>query len=460
MPARAAMLTLLRPKLGHAPPAPFPLVCRLPYRPRMDTPTLTQTATGPQVITFGCRLNAYESEVMRGAAEATGDANLVVVNTCAVTAEAERQARQTIRKIKRDNPDARIIVTGCAAQISPDAFASMPEVTKVLGNIEKLEASNFFIDPRANDKILVADIMTVRETAGHLIGGFAERARAFVEVQQGCDHRCTFCIIPFGRGNSRSVPAGVVVERIRKLVDAGFNEVVLTGVDLTSWGPDLPGVPTLGNLVQRILKLVPDLPRLRLSSIDSIEVDEPLMEAITADMRVMPHLHLSLQHGDDMILKRMKRRHLRDQAINFCAEVRKRRPDVVFGADIIAGFPTEDDAAFENSLHLLDDCDITYLHVFPYSEREGTPAARMPQVEKHIRKERAARLRAKAALKMDTYFASQVGVLADVLVEKEDGSGHTAHFAPIKLTGAFTVGKISRALVTRSDAKSLYAEVA
>ncbi len=426
----------------------------------MDAPSLPQAATGPQVITFGCRLNAYESEVMRAAAIATGDDNLVVVNTCAVTAEAERQARQTIRKIKRDNPDARIIVTGCAAQISPAAFAKMPEVAKVLGNIEKLEASHFSIDPRANDKIHVADIMTVRETAGHLIGGFAERARAFVEVQQGCDHRCTFCIIPYGRGNSRSVPAGLVIERIRKLVDAGYNEVVLTGVDLTSWGPDLPGSPSLGNLVQRILKLVPDLPRLRLSSIDSIEVDTPLLEAITSDIRVMPHLHLSLQHGDDLILKRMKRRHLRAQAIDFCADVRKRRPDVVFGADIIAGFPTEDEAAFENSLQLIDACDITYLHVFPYSERAGTPAARMPQVEKHIRKERAARLRAKAALKMQAYFAAQVGAYADILVEKTDGSGHTAHFAPVKLEGGFTVGKIAHAKIIGSDAKSLYAEVA
>ncbi len=421
-------------------------------------PPASLPTSGPQVITFGCRLNAYESEVIRSHVDLAGDPNLVVVNTCAVTAEAERQARQAIRKIKRDSPEARIVVTGCAAQIAPEMFARMPEVSRVLGNIEKLDAASFRANRGANDKIAVADIMTVRETATHLIGGFAERARAFVEVQQGCDHRCTFCIIPYGRGNSRSVPAGLVVERIKKLVDAGYQEVVITGVDLTSWGPDLPGGPTLGNLVQRILKLVPDLPRLRLSSIDSIEVDAALMDAITGDSRVMPHVHLSLQHGDDLILKRMKRRHLRDQAIAFCAEVRARRADVVFGADIIAGFPTETDAAFENSLKLLDDCNITYVHVFPYSERAGTPAARMPQVDMAVRRARAKRLRDHGANKLQAYLARQVGSTADVLVERADGSGHTAHFAPIKISGNFTVGRISAARIARADATTLHAE--
>jgi threonylcarbamoyladenosine tRNA methylthiotransferase MtaB len=425
-----------------------------------DSATLTETATGPKIITFGCRLNAYESEVMRAHAEASGDTELIVINTCAVTAEAERQARQTIRKVKRERPDAKIVVTGCAAQISPEVYARMPEVTRVLGNMEKLEAASFRFDARANDKIHVADIMSVRETAGHLIGGFAERARAFVEVQQGCDHRCTFCIIPYGRGNSRSVPAGLVVERVQKLVDAGYKEVVLTGVDLTSWGPDLPGKPMLGNLVQRILKLVPDLPRLRLSSIDSIEVDEALADAIATDRRIMPHLHLSLQHGDDLILKRMKRRHLRDHAIRFCEDMRRRRPDIVFGADIIAGFPTEDDAAFENSLKIVDECGLTYLHVFPYSERSGTPAARMPQVEKHVRKTRAAILRKKGADRLRQYLDTQRNIITDILVEREDGSGHTPQFAPVIFSGKSTPGDIVSARITGASDKQLTAEAA
>jgi len=303
----------------------------------------------PEIVTFGCRLNAYESEVMRAHALASGEPDLVVVNTCAVTGEAVRQARQQIRRLKRERPAARIVVTGCAAQVEPQTFAAMPEVARVLGNAEKLQAASFrFDDDRP--EVRVNDIMSVRETAGHLIDGFAERARAFVEVQNGCDHRCTFCIIPYGRGNSRSVPAGLVVERIKRLVDAGYNEVVLTGVDVTSYGADLPGKPSLGNLVQRILTLVPDLPRLRLSSIDSVEIDEPLLDAITGDARLMPHLHLSLQAGDDMVLKRMKRRHSRDDAIRFCADVRARRREVTFGADVIAGFPTETDPMFENTL--------------------------------------------------------------------------------------------------------------
>ncbi len=323
----------------------------------------------PRFTTLGCRLNAYESEAMKDLAINAGLTNAHVVNTCAVTAEAVRKSKQEIRKLRRDHPDAQIIVTGCAAQIDPDSFAKMAEVTAVIGNSEKMQASTWtalntgFIGE--TEKVLVDDIMSVTEPAGPLIDGFGTRSRAYVQVQNGCDHRCTFCIIPFGRGNSRSVPAGVVVDQIKRLVDKGFNEVVLTGVDLTSWGADLPGTPKLGDLVMRILKLVPDLNRLRISSIDSIEVDENLMQAIATEPRLMPHLHLSLQHGDDLILKRMKRRHLRDDAIQFCKDARKLRPDMTFGADIIAGFPTETNAHFENSLRLVDECDLTWLHVFP-----------------------------------------------------------------------------------------------
>ena len=401
-----------------------------------------EPSTHGRVITFGCRLNAYESETMRAHIEAAGDPNLMVVNTCAVTAEAVRQARQQIRKLKRDNPEARILVTGCAAQIEPETFGRMPEVARVLGNAEKLEARNFRLDDGANTHIRVNDIMSVRETAGHLLDGFAERSRAFVEVQNGCDHRCTFCIIPYGRGPSRSVPAGLAVERIRRLVESGFNEVVLTGVDITSYGADLPGQPSLGNLVQRILKLVPDLLRLRLSSIDSIEADPALVEAITGEPRLMPHLHLSLQAGDDLVLKRMKRRHGRDDAIRFCADIKAARPDVVFGADLIAGFPTETDAMFDNTLRLIDDCGLTYLHVFPYSERAGTPAARMPPVDKAVRKQRAARLRAAGAARLAAYLAGLVGTTASVLVERvADGValGHTETYAPARIAGATDV---------------------
>jgi threonylcarbamoyladenosine tRNA methylthiotransferase MtaB len=411
-----------------------------------DVATLTQTATGPKILTFGCRLNAYESEIMRVGAEASSDDQLVIVNTCAVTLEAERQARQQIRKVKRDNPLARIIVTGCAAQIDPAPWAAMPEVTRVLGNIEKFDAKNFLHSKNA--AIDVGDIMLVQETAAHLLDGFAERARAFVEIQQGCDHRCTFCIIPYGRGNSRSVPAGLVVDRIKRMVEAGYQEVVLTGVDITSYGSDLPGTPSLGNLVQRILKLVPDLPRLRLSSIDSIEVDAPLMEAITGEARVMPHLHLSLQHGDDMILKRMKRRHSRADAIQFCTDVRAIRPDVTFGADIIAGFPTEDEAMFANSLDLIEACGLTFLHVFPFSPRSGTPAARMPQLPMALRKARAAQLRAKGTEALQRYLQTQIGAAIDVLIESANGEGHSAHFAAARVAGQHKHGSIVRATVT------------
>lgn len=338
--------------------------------------------SAPIFSNHGCRLNQYELEAMKELAEGAGLRDAVVVNTCAVTAEAVRKARQDIRKLRKAHPEARLIVTGCAAQTEPATFTAMPEVDAVIGNTEKMIgatwqglAADFIGETEA---LQVDDIMSVTETAGHLIDGFGTRSRAYVQVQNGCDHRCTFCIIPYGRGNSRSVPAGVVVDQIKRLVDKGFNEVVLTGVDLTSWGADLPATPKLGDLVMRILKLVPDLPRLRISSIDSIEVDENLMQAIATEPRLMPHLHLSLQHGDDMILKRMKRRHLRDDAIKFCTQARKLRPDMTFGADIIAGFPTETDAMFENSLKLIVECDLTWLHIFPYSPREGTPAARMP----------------------------------------------------------------------------------
>lgn len=432
-----------------------------------SAPETHVSGTGARIVTFGCRLNTYESEAMRSHADASGDPNLVVVNTCAVTAEAVRQARQQIRKMKRENPEAKIIVTGCAAQIEPETFAGMGEVSRVLGNMEKFDPKNFRFDDGSNAYVRVNDIMSVKETAGHLIDGFAERARAFVEVQNGCDHRCTFCIIPYGRGNSRSVPSGVVVDRIRRLVDNGFNEVVLTGVDITSFGSDLPGKPSLGNLVQRILKLVPDLPRLRLSSIDSIEADEALMEAITGEARVMPHLHLSLQAGDDMVLKRMKRRHLRDDAIRFCETVRAARPEVVFGADLIAGFPTETDEMFENTLRLVDQCGLTYLHVFPYSEREGTPAAKMPPVEKAVRKARAARLRALGEARLADYLRGQVGVRSSVLVETvEDGvaSGHTPAFAPVRFTvesdNPVTPGAIVSVEITDAQAHHLQGRVA
>ena len=377
--------------------------------------------TAPVFSTHGCRLNAYESEAMREMAEAAGLSGAVIVNTCAVTAEAVRKAKQDIRRLARENPGAPVIVTGCAAQTEPGTFAAMPEVAKVIGNAEKMRPETWagLAVPDligATERVQVDDIMAVRETAGHLIDGFG-RHRAYVQVQNGCDHRCTFCIIPFGRGNSRSVPAGVVVEQIRRLVGRGFAEVVLTGVDLTSWGADLPGQPRLGDLVMRILRLVPDLARLRISSIDSIEADENLMLAIATEPRLMPHLHLSLQAGDDMILKRMKRRHLRDDAIRFCEEARRLRPGIVFGADIIAGFPTETEAMFANSLKLVEDCGLTFLHVFPFSPRKGTPAARMPQVPGTEVKARAARLRAAGAARLAGHLAAQVGRSLPVLVE-------------------------------------------
>jgi threonylcarbamoyladenosine tRNA methylthiotransferase MtaB len=418
--------------------------------------------TAPVFTTFGCRLNAYETQAMTDLAAQAGVENAVVVNTCAVTGEAVRQARQQIRKLRRENPQARLIVTGCAAQTEPQTFAAMPEVDQVIGNLEKMRAGtwqgiatgpNFIGESEA---VQVDDIMSATETAGHLIDGFGTRARAYVQVQNGCDHRCTFCIIPYGRGNSRSVPAGVVVEQIRRLVDRGFNEVVLTGVDLTSWGADLPGNPPLGDLVQRILRLVPDLPRLRISSIDSIEADPALIDAIGSDARLMPHLHLSLQAGDDMILKRMKRRHLRDDAIRFCEDIRARRPEIVFGADIIAGFPTETEPMFENSLKLIEECGLTWLHVFPYSARKGTPAARMPQVPKATRKERAARLRAAGEARVAQHLNAQIGETRAVLIERPH-MGRTEAFAEVAFACEQAVGEIVPAQITGAGESRLMA---
>jgi threonylcarbamoyladenosine tRNA methylthiotransferase MtaB len=393
-----------------------------------------------ETLTFGCRLNAYESEVMKQKALEAGldglENGVVLVNTCAVTGEAVRQAKQAIRRARRENPNARIIVSGCAAQSEPETFAAMDEIDLVLGNEEKLQRHFYRGLPEfgINDfeKIRVNDIMEVRETASHMVSSVEGHTRAFVQVQNGCDHRCTFCIIPFGRGNSRSVPAGEVVEQIRKLVNNGYREVVLTGVDTTSWGTDLPGSPKLGRLVQQVLNHVPELKRLRLSSIDSIEVDEALMEVIASEERFMPHLHLSLQHGDDLILKRMKRRHLRDDSIRFCSHVRKLRPDMVFGADLIAGFPTEDETMFENALSIVDKCDLSFLHVFPFSPREGTPAAKMPQLERSVVKERAERLRAKGREVLLRHLKQQLGQTHQVLMETR-GIARTRQFTPVRV---------------------------
>ena len=415
----------------------------------------------PVFSTLGCRLNAYETEAIREMSAQAGLGDTVVVNTCAVTAEAVRKARQEIRRLRRENPSAKLIVTGCAAQTEPDTFARMSEVDLVIGNTEKMQpetwqsmAADFVGD---TEKVQVDDIMSVTETAGHLIDGFGTRSRAYVQVQNGCDHRCTFCIIPYGRGNSRSVPAGVVVDQIKRLVDKGFNEVVLTGVDLTSWGADLPSSPKLGDLVMRILKLVPDLPRLRISSIDSIEVDENLMQAIATEPRLMPHLHLSLQHGDDLMLKRMKRRHLRDDAIRFTEEARRLRPDLTFGADIIAGFPTETETHFENSLKLVDNCDLTWLHVFPYSKREGTPAAKIPnQIDGNVIKARASRLREAGDRQVQKHLQSQIGVTHHILMENAH-MGRTEQFTEVHFDKPQAEGEIITTKITGMRAGQLTA---
>ncbi|HRE44427.1 MAG TPA: tRNA (N(6)-L-threonylcarbamoyladenosine(37)-C(2))-methylthiotransferase MtaB [Terricaulis sp.] len=388
-----------------------------------------------QILTLGCRLNAYESEAMRALAGEAALSNAVIVNTCAVTGEAVRQARQAIRRARRERPDAEIIVTGCAAQIDPQAFAAMPEVSRVIGNAEKMRAESFA--PAAHARVSVSDIMEVRETANHLIDGFSERTRAYVQVQNGCDHRCTFCIIPYGRGNSRSAPAGEVVGQIQRLVAGGAPEIVLTGVDLTSWGADLPGQPQLGNLVQRILKLTPDLKLLRLSSLDAIEMDETLFELVTTSDRIAPYLHLSLQHGDDLILKRMKRRHSRAQAIALCQRVKAARPEIALGADLIAGFPTETDDAFANLISLIDECGLAYVHAFPFSPREGTPAARMPQVDRRIVKERAARLREAGAAALARHLDQWIGREAEALVER-DGFARLPDFTSVHITEPMT----------------------
>ena len=437
------------------------------------------------LVTFGCRLNTYESEVVRTNAQQAGLTDVVIVNTCAVTAEAVRQARQTIRKIKRDRPDARIVVTGCAAQTDPAMFVAMPEVDRVLGNHEKMiaapwretrdifarmpetpaEIAEIAVAPVAllpgEAKAAVNDIFSVRETALHLIEGLEGRARAFVQVQNGCDHRCTFCIIPYGRGASRSVAMGEVVAQIRRLVENGYAEVVLTGVDMTSYGTGLPGAPKLGTLVRQVLKHVPDLKRLRLSSIDSIEADHDLLDCFADDARLMPHLHLSLQAGDDMVLKRMKRRHLHADAIAFCDQVRRLRPDTVFGGDIIAGFPTETEEMFARSFDLVDDCGLTHLHVFPFSPRPGTPAAKMPQVKREVVKERARRLRAKGEAALAAHLQSEIGATRAVLIETADDNGamgRSEHFTPVKFSrgdAALAPGVIVTAVMAGHDGKML-----
>jgi threonylcarbamoyladenosine tRNA methylthiotransferase MtaB len=414
----------------------------------------------PTVITLGCRLNAYESEVMKAHALSAGLDDAIIVNTCAVTGEAVRQAAQTIRKLRRASPSARIIVTGCAAQIEPERFAQMPEVDHVVGNAEKMKAQTFAgLALPATERVQVDDIMSVRETAVHMLDGFGTRVRAYVQVQNGCDHRCTFCIIPFGRGPSRSVPAGEVIAQVRRLVENGTPEIVLTGVDMTSWGADLPGTPRLGSLVRHVLKHVPDLRRLRLSSIDQVEADPDLMRALAEEPRLMPHLHLSMQSGDDMILKRMKRRHLRADAIRFCAEARRLRPDLVFGADLIAGFPTETDEMFARTLEIVDDCGLTFLHVFPFSPRKGTPAARMPQVARGLAKERAARLRDKSRDRLLRHLQSEIGRARDVLIERP-GIGRTPGYAEALLPDAATPGVLVAARVTGHDGQRLTAELA
>ncbi len=409
-----------------------------------------------EVVTFGCRLNVYESEAMRKHATAAGHDDLIIVNTCAVTGEATRQARQAIRRMARENPNAKIVVTGCAAQVEPHLFATMPEVAKVVGNKEKMIAETWVgirdFGVNAAEKVIVDDIMAVRETAIHLIDGIHEHTRAFVQVQNGCDHRCTFCIIPFGRGNSRSAPMGGVVEQIKRLTGNGVREVVLTGVDLTSYGADLPGAPKFGSLVKTILRLVPDLPRLRISSIDSVEADADLMEALAESPRLMPHLHLSLQAGDNLILKRMKRRHAREDAIRFCEEARQLRPDIIFGADIITGFPTETEEMFSRSLDIVDECGLTHLHVFPFSPRPGTPAARMPPVDRSHVKERARRLREKGAAALLKHLDSEVGQQRMVLMEANN-IGRTEGFTAVRMSDPVAAREIISVTITGHDGK-------
>ena len=421
-----------------------------------SAPEAPPAASSVDILTLGCRLNGYESEVMRAHAAQAGLSGAVIVNTCAVTNEAVRQARQTIRRAAKDNPGAPILVTGCAAQIDPDMFANMPEVSRVIGNHEKMQAETW--KPAdllgGHEKIRVNDIMSVQETAAHLIDGMEGRARAYVQVQNGCDHRCTFCIIPYGRGNSRSVPAGEVVSQVRRLVETGHYEVVLTGVDLTSWGADLPGTPQLGNLVQRILKLVPELKQLRISSIDAIEIDDALMETM-AEPRIAPFMHLSLQHGDNLILKRMKRRHSREDAIALTDRLRRVRPDIAFGADIIAGFPTETEVHFRNSERLVEECGLSFLHVFPYSPRPGTPASRMPQLDKAVVKARAAHLREVGEAVLERHLRKYEGQIVEALVERGK-SARLPDFTPLQFeSDPGDAGRPVRARIVRQDGKQL-----
>jgi len=417
-----------------------------------------------EVVTLGCRLNTYESEVMRDHAQSNGLENTIIVNTCAVTNEAERSSRQSIRKAKKANPTAKIIVTGCSAQINPDMYKEMPEVDLVLGNQEKMLKESFVFDEAPHTKeatVCVNDIMEIEETAHHLISGFEDQVRAFIQIQNGCDHRCTFCTIPYGRGNNRSVPMGEILQQVRKLVANGCKEIVFTGVDITGYGSNLPGNPTLGQMTKRILAQVPELERLRLSSVDPVEIDDDLFLLIQNEPRLMPHMHISLQAGDDMVLKRMKRRHLRQDAIDFCIKVRELRPDVVFGADIIAGFPTETDEMFENTLNLVRDCNLTYLHIFPYSARKSTPAARMPQVPMALRKERAAKLRQAGKDQTQAFFISRIGTKASILIETQ-GKGHTEHFAPVTLEGEIDESlnaKVVEAVITGYTETGLTAEL-
>jgi len=412
-----------------------------------------------EIVTFGCRLNAYESDAIRARAAEAGLHDAIIVNTCAVTGEAVRQSRQAIRKLRREHPGARIIVTGCAAQTEPETYAAMPEVDRVLGNQEKLAAGSYardFLD--GAPRVVVNDIMAAKEIAAPFVGDFADRVRAILQVQNGCDHRCTFCIIPYGRGNSRSIGAGAVVEEAHRLVGAGFQELVLSGVDLTAYGADLPGKPTLGLLIARILKHVPELPRLRLSSIDSIEVDEILLRLIAEEERLMPHFHLSVQSGDNLILKRMKRRHSREHTIGFCATVRRLRPAVAFGADLIAGFPTETEAMFDNSLSLIEEAGLSYLHVFPFSARTGTPAAKMPQLDRSIVKERAGRLRARGEAALAARLGALPGTEQELLVE-QPGLGRTRCFARATFAGNAPPGSLVRTRVISSDGRNLRARV-
>ncbi len=410
----------------------------------------------PEIVTFGCRLNTYESEVMRSHARTAGLEDAIIFNTCAVTKEAERQARQAIRKARRNNPQAEIIVTGCSAQIDPQKYAQMPEVNRVIGNDLKLKAETW--SGLGGESILVNDIMAVKETASFLLEGFESRARAVLQVQQGCDHRCTFCIIPYGRGNARSVPIGVIAEQVKKLVDGGYNEIVMSGVDVTSYGPDLPGKPTLGQMIRRVLALVPELKRLRLSSLDPVEIDEDMWRLIESEPRFMPYLHLSVQSGDNLILKRMKRRHNREDVIDLCRKARGLRPEISFGADIITGFPTETEEMFQNTLDLVTACELTFLHVFPYSEREGTPAARMPQVDPAVRKERAARLRALGEEQMKKFLNNNINKEVQIIVENGN-IGRAENYMAVRLDRELEVGSMVSVRTVGISEKSLIADI-